>query len=236
MKSTVPSGTTRNIPLLLGIPSDRVVSNPEFLREGTAIADSLNPDRIVCGTLSPEADSIMRTLYKPLLDKGIPYISTDPTTSETIKYVSNCFLALKLSYINEVANLCERAGANIKELVRGVGLDKRINHHFMNPGPGYGGSCLPKDTAGFLRIAQELGSPLYTVDAAHRANQTQKLVPYKKLKIALNNDFTGKTIGILGLAFKANTDDIRYAASLSIIKKLIPKEVTIQVHESRSNK
>ncbi len=236
IKSTVPIGTTKKIPAFLtskGISSDQyaVVSNPEFLREGTAVQDFISPDRIVCGIDSEIGEEHMRKLYQPLIDKNIPFIVTDTTSSETVKYVSNCFLALKLSYINEIANLCDITGANIKTVSLAVGLDKRINPHFLNPGPGYGGSCLPKDTVGFLRTAHELGVPLYTIDAAHRANQKQKLVPYKKLKKLLNNNLSNKTVGILGLAFKENTDDIRYAASISIIKKLLAKNVTIKVHD-----
>ncbi len=234
IKSTVPIGTSKRINEYIKMHTQKpyqLATNPEFLREGTAIYDFLNPDRIVCGIQNNGDIKILEKLYAPLIAKNIPFISTDFATSETIKYASNCFLALKLSYINEIANLCEKTGADIKTVSYGVGLDHRINHYFLNPGPGYGGSCLPKDTMGLLHTAHILGNPLYTIDAAHRANKDQKLVPYKKLKRLLHNDLKHKTVALLGLSFKANTDDIRYAASISIIKKLISKECIIKVYD-----
>jgi UDPglucose 6-dehydrogenase len=173
----------------------------------------------------------MEELYQPLIDKNIPIVITNLETAETIKYASNNFLALKLSFINEMANLCESTGANIDTVSYAIGLDQRIGPHFLKPGPGYGGSCLPKDTKVLLTTAKKLGLQLKTVAAAIKANKYQKTITFKKLKTSFNGDLTGKTIAILGLAFKADTDDIRYSPAIPLIKKLLTQGVHIKVYD-----
>ncbi len=240
LKSTLPIGTGEKAVDYINQYGNKnityyVVSNPEFLREGTAIFDTMNPDRIVIGSSSDKALPIIHALYQPFITNNIPFLHTNLTTAETVKYAANSFLAIKLSYINEIANLCDKTGANIKDVSKGIGYDKRIGSTFLNPGPGFGGSCLPKDTLGLLATAKELNVALNTVTAAVSTNQRQKLMPYKKLKQYIQSDaLNNKTVAILGLAFKANTDDIRYSPAIPVIEKLLEKNVTIQAYDPQA--
>lgn len=238
-KSTVPIGTgawITQIMLEQGISADQfaVVSNPEFLREGSAINDFLFPDRIVVGTTSSEADDIMRHVYAYLLNQDIPYVSTNLETAELIKYGSNAFLATKISYINELAKVCDVAGADVQVVAHALGLDQRINKHFLNPGPGFGGSCFPKDTQALLYTAQRYGINIHTVQAALDANESQKEIPVQKLLSLMDNGVQNKTIAILGLAFKANTDDIRYSPAIATISKLLELGASIQAYDPQA--
>lgn len=235
IKSTVPIGTCNKIPAILdrynvSPKSYKIVFNPEFLREGTAVQDFMNTDRIVIGTKSKKAIECMKMLYQPFIDKQIPFIVTDPTSAEIVKYASNNFLALKLSFINEIANLCDATNGDIATITQAVGLDPRINPHFLQPGPGFGGSCLPKDTLALTTIAKKYKVPLQTIDAAIKANKYQKKLSLKKLKTIMPN-IEGKTVAILGLAFKADTDDIRYSPAIPLIKKLVKQKTKIKVYD-----
>ncbi|MDD2574396.1 MAG: UDP-glucose/GDP-mannose dehydrogenase family protein [Bacillota bacterium] len=222
IKSTVPVGTQK---LVSGIIKDKVMgqavfdvlSNPEFLREGSAIFDTMHPDRVVIGADNPEAAKVLARLYRPI---GGKVLITDPESAEMIKYASNAFLALKISFINEIANLCERTGADVTKVALGMGLDSRISPDFLKAGLGYGGSCFPKDTRALQDLARKNGCTLKTVESAIEVNEDQRLRAVEKLKAALG-DLAGKTVGILGLSFKPNTDDIREAPSLDIIREII---------------
>lgn len=236
VKSTVPVGTGAWIRGLLeeqGVPSDlfSMVSNPEFLREGTAVTDFLYPDRVVVGTESSEAADVMRDMYAPLVRAGIPLITTSVVSSETIKYASNAFLAVKVSFINEIANLCDATGADVKDVAYAMGSDRRISPHFLRPGPGFGGSCFPKDSSALLYIAHKYGVNLQVVEGSLEANEAQKEIPVKKLMHLMHNDVQGKTIAIWGLAFKANTDDVRYSPAIVVMNELIDAGATIQAFD-----
>ncbi|MCX5925083.1 MAG: UDP-glucose/GDP-mannose dehydrogenase family protein [Candidatus Dependentiae bacterium] len=240
-KSTVPIGTgawIKQIILDNGIKADQfaIVSNPEFLREGSAINDFLFPDRIVIGTSSAAADTIMRSIYEHLLNQDVAYVSTNVVTAESIKYASNAFLATKISFINELANLCDETGADVQVLAHALGLDKRINKHFLNPGPGFGGSCFPKDTQALLYTSQQYGIDIHTVLAALKANEIQKEIPVKKLLPLMENNVKDKIVAILGLAFKANTDDVRYSPAISTINKLIEYGASIRAYDPQAMK
>jgi UDPglucose 6-dehydrogenase len=235
-KSTVPIGTGAWIRNLLedqGInPSSFViVSNPEFLREGSAVSDFIHPDRIVIGAESEIALKIMQNIYGSLFKLGVKHVLTNVTTSETIKYASNAFLAVKLSYINEIANLCDANGADIKTVAYAMGLDKRISPLFLQPGPGFGGSCFPKDSQALLYMAQQKSLPLPVVQASLITNEMQKKIPAQKLLKLFNYDINGKTIAILGLAFKANTDDVRSSPAISTIKELQKNGAYIKAYD-----
>lgn len=236
IKSTVPIGTGNNLLLMLqekGINPDLydLVSNPEFLREGSAIYDFMNPDRIVVGTSCSRALAIMNELYAPLIDREVPCLCTSITSSETIKYASNAFLATKLSFINEIANLCDSAGADIVDVSDGMGLDKRIGKAFLKPGPGFGGSCFPKDCHALCAIGKTYGVPLNLVHAALQTNEEQKKKAVEKLMGLMEGDILGKTIALLGLAFKNNTDDIRYSPALTTIELLLHKGAFIRAYD-----
>lgn len=238
-KSTVPIGMNAIIKKLLtnfieGKDFD-IVSNPEFLREGTAVKDFFNPDRVVIGSDSQKAIDIIYDLYAPLLTKNIPFLITDINTAETIKYASNAFLAIKLSYINEIAQLCEKVGAKIEDVSRGIGLDPRIGNLFLKPGPGFGGSCLPKDASALLTKAEEVGVPLNTLKAALKTNDAQKKNIVNKIRVLLNDDVQGKIIAIWGLAFKANTDDVREAPAITIIQLLLEMGAIIKAYDPIAN-
>jgi UDPglucose 6-dehydrogenase len=229
-KSTVPVGTGEKLREIIsrnlrGRIDFDIVANPEFLREGSAIEDFMRPNRVVIGAKSQQAIAIMRDLYKPLYLIETPIVITDIETAELIKYASNSFLATKISFINEMAGLCEKVGADVHMVAKGMGLDQRIGSKFLHPGPGYGGSCLPKDTNALLRMAEEHDIKLEIVDAAIRVNENQKEQMVKKIKGAVGG-LKGKTIAILGLSFKPNTDDIRDAPSLFIIKSLLREKDT----------
>lgn len=234
-KSTVPVGTGKKLQEIISnnlkekIDFD-IVSNPEFLREGSAIEDFMRPNRVVIGAKSQRAIAIMRDLYKPLYLIETPFVITNIETAELIKYSSNSFLATKISFINEIAKLCEKVGADVHMVAKGMGLDQRIGSKFLHPGPGYGGSCLPKDTNALLRMAEEHNVKLNIVDAVVRVNEEQRQYMVKKIKEAMT-DLKGKTIAMLGLSFKPNTDDIRDAPSLYILKELIKEDAYIRVYD-----
>jgi UDPglucose 6-dehydrogenase len=218
-KSTVPVGTAELVKSIIAKHYKgefHVVSNPEFLREGSAIDDFLRPDRIVVGYESPKAKRVMQELYKPIKTKKF---YTDLRTAELIKYASNAFLATKISFINEIAMLCDKLGANVKDVAIGVGLDKRIGKHFLRAGCGWGGSCFPKDVSALIYMGKKQGVPLKIATAAKEVNASAKVLPVRKLKELLGT-LKGKRIAVLGLAFKPNTDDMREASSITIIKQL----------------
>ena len=223
-KSTVPVGTGDEVAhIIAAVNPDAdvaVVSNPEFLREGAAIEDFKRPDRIVVGFDDERAREVMTEVYRPLYLNQAPLLFTDRRTSELIKYAANAFLAMKITFINEVADLCEAAGANVQEVARGIGLDGRIGSKFLHAGPGYGGSCFPKDTTALVKIGQDFGSPMRLVETTVSINDQRKRAMSRKVIAACGGDVRGKTIGILGLTFKPNTDDMREAPSLDIIRGL----------------
>ncbi|MEO0883992.1 MAG: UDP-glucose/GDP-mannose dehydrogenase family protein [Pseudomonadota bacterium] len=223
-KSTVPVGTGDEVEAIIrrARPDGafEVVSNPEFLREGAAIKDFKIPDRIVVGTEDERAREVMREVYRPLFLKESPILFTSRRTSELIKYAGNAFLAVKITFINEMADLCEKVGANVQEVARGIGLDNRIGSKFLNAGPGYGGSCFPKDTLALTKTANDYGAPVRIVDTVVDVNAHRKRAMAGKVIDALGGDASGKKIGILGLAFKQNTDDMRDAPSLDIVPML----------------
>jgi len=234
-KSTVPVGTGDEVEKILSKHHDAgsfaVVSNPEFLREGAAITDFKRPDRVVVGTENEQAKKVMRALYRPLYINETPILFTSRRTSELIKYAANSFLATKITFINEMADLCEAVGANVQEVAKGIGLDKRIGSKFLHAGPGYGGSCFPKDTLALARTAEEANVSLSIVSSVVDANEARKRRMANKVIDALGGDLTGKTIAILGLAFKPNTDDMRDAPSLTIIPRLQDKGATIRAYD-----
>ena len=223
-KSTVPVGTGDEVAHIIRTVNPdadvAVVSNPEFLREGAAIDDFKRPDRIVIGIDDERAREVMTEVYRPLYLNQAPLLFTDRRTSELIKYAANAFLAMKITFINEVADLCEAAGANVQEVARGIGLDNRIGSKFLHAGPGYGGSCFPKDTTALVKIGQDFGSPMRLVETTVSINDQRKRAMSRKVIAACGGDVRGKTIGILGLTFKPNTDDMREAPSLDIIRGL----------------
>jgi UDPglucose 6-dehydrogenase len=239
-KSTVPVGTGEKLREIISANLKQqidfdIVSNPEFLREGSAIEDFMRPNRVIIGAKSAQAVAIMKDLYKPLYLIESPFVITNIETAELIKYASNSFLATKISFINEMATLCEKVGADIHMVAKGMGLDQRIGSKFLHPGPGYGGSCLPKDTNALLKMAEDHGMHLGIVDAAVKANEQQREYMISKIRDAMA-DLKGKTIAVLGLSFKPNTDDIRDAPSLAIIQRLLKERVRIRVYDPVSMK
>jgi UDPglucose 6-dehydrogenase len=207
-----------------------VASNPEFLREGSAIEDFMRPNRVVIGTEDPEAAAIMRDLYKPLYLIETPIVMTDLASAELTKYAANAFLATKISFINEVATICERVGADVHEVARGMGLDQRIGTKFLHAGPGYGGSCFPKDTRALLNIARKSDYTFKIVEAAVEVNDDQRVRMLEKIKRTLGS-LNGKTIAVLGLAFKPNTDDMREAPSIDIIQGMQREGARIKAYD-----
>jgi UDPglucose 6-dehydrogenase len=234
-KSTVPVGTGDEIEAILkrARPDAQfaVVSNPEFLREGAAIEDFKRPDRVVVGMEDERARPVMAELYRPLFLNETPMLYTDRRSSELIKYASNAFLAMKITFINEMADLCEAVGADVQLVSRGIGLDKRIGAKFLHAGPGYGGSCFPKDTLALVRTAHDARAPLNLVETTVRVNEARKKAMAGKVADALSGDLRGKIIGILGLTFKPNTDDMRDAPSLQIIPALQAMGATVQAYD-----
>ena len=234
-KSTVPVGTGDEVQARIRKvrPDGKfdVVSNPEFLREGAAIEDFKRPDRVVVGTDSERAQEIMRSLYRPLFINETPIVFTNRRTSELIKYAGNAFLATKITFINEMADLCEKVGANVQEVSKGIGLDGRIGGKFLHAGPGYGGSCFPKDTLAVVKTAQDAGAPLQIVEAVIAANEARKDKMADKVISACGGTVKGKTIAVLGLAFKPNTDDMRDSPSIPVIKKLLAGGATIRAYD-----
>jgi len=234
-KSTVPVGTGDKVEeILLEQAGDfpiAVVSNPEFLREGAAIGDFKRPDRIVIGTEDERAKDVMREVYRPLYLNESPILFVGRRTSELIKYAANAFLATKITFINEIADLCEAVGANVQDVSRGIGLDKRIGSKFLHAGPGYGGSCFPKDTLALLKTAEDYETPVRIVEAVVQVNDNRKRAMGRKVIKALGNEAKGKTVAILGLTFKPNTDDMRDAPSLAIIQSLLDAGATVRAHD-----
>jgi len=224
LKSTVPIGTCTRVKKIIqshqrtSVHFD-IVSNPEFQREGSAIEDFLRPDRVTIGAESEQAVAIMRDIYSALYLNETPFVITNLETAEMIKYASNAFLATKISFINEIANLCERVGADVHHVARAMGLDGRIGRKFLHPGPGFGGSCFPKDTRALAAMAEEKGEKLRVIEAAIEANDRQKMRMVDKIREMVGN-LKGRTIGILGLSFKPNTDDVRESAAIVIIETL----------------
>ncbi len=223
-KSTVPVGTSREVERIVREARPDadfdVASNPEFLREGSAIGDFMRPDRVVIGTDSERAREVMRQIYRPLYLIETPIIFTEPETAELIKYAANAFLATKITFINEIADLCEKVGADVHDVARGIGLDGRIGRLFLHPGPGYGGSCFPKDTLALVRTAEQAGAPMRIVEAVVEVNAARKKAMAEKVIAHCGGSVEGKTIAVLGLTFKPNTDDMREAPSLDIIPAL----------------
>jgi UDPglucose 6-dehydrogenase len=206
-----------------------VASNPEFLREGAAIDDFMRPDRVVVGVENDRAEAVMRDIYKPLFLRDFPVISTDLESAEMIKYAANAFLATKITFINEIAALCEKVGADVKEVSKGMGLDGRIGNKFLHAGPGYGGSCFPKDTSALARIGQEHASPMRITEAVMAVNDAVKLRMVEKLRDLCDGSFNGKTVAVLGVTFKPNTDDMRDAPSLTIVPALVGGGASVRV-------
>jgi UDPglucose 6-dehydrogenase len=234
-KSTVPVGTGDEIEAIIRRVRPEadvaVVSNPEFLREGAAINDFKRPDRVVVGLEDERARPVMAELYRPLNLNETPILFTGRRTSELTKYAANAFLAMKITFINEVADLCEALGADVQQVARGIGLDNRIGSKFLHAGPGYGGSCFPKDTLALVRTAAAAGSPLQLVETTVKVNDARKQAMAGKVARAMNGDLAGKTIGVLGLTFKPNTDDMREAPSLAIIPALQAMGARVQAFD-----
>lgn len=241
-KSTVPVGTGEKLREIISSEIRRgernlkeqidfdIVSNPEFLREGAAIEDFMRPNRVVIGTKSQQAIAIMKDIYKPLYLIETPFVITNIETAELIKYASNSFLATKISFINEVANLCEKVGADVHMVAKGIGLDHRIGSKFLHPGPGFGGSCFPKDIKALLSIAEKYGVEMNVVRATLGTNERQREIMVDKIKNELKG-LKGKTVAILGLSFKPNTDDLRDAPSIFIIKRLLEEGAKIKAYD-----
>jgi len=234
-KSTVPIGTGRMIEAIVreGAGSKHrfaVASNPEFLREGSAIEDFMNPDRVVIGTTDPRAAELMRDVYSPLAAADVPFIITDVETAELIKYASNGFLATKISFINEVAQICEAWGANVEVVAKGMGLDTRIGPKFLSAGPGFGGSCFPKDTRAVAQIARDQGQRFRIIEAVLEVNEATQKRMTEKIERALGG-VAGKTVAVLGLSFKPNTDDIRDSPALPIVQGLLDGGATVRAFD-----
>ena len=234
-KSTVPVGTGDRVEDILREARDdidfAVVSNPEFLREGAAIGDFKRPDRIVIGTEDARAQAVMQEIYRPLYLAESPILFTGRRTAELTKYAANAFLATKITFINEMADLCEAVGADVQDVARGIGLDNRIGRKFLHAGPGYGGSCFPKDTLALLKTAEDYDAPTRVVEAVVRVNDARKRAMGRKVLNALEGDPRGKSVAILGLTFKPNTDDMRDAPSIAIIQSLVDAGVTVRAHD-----
>ncbi len=237
-KSTVPVGTGDEVERIIREHNAQadfaVVSNPEFLREGAAIGDFKRPDRVVIGTNDDRARAVMKELYRPLFLNETPIVFTSRRSSELIKYASNAFLATKISFINEMADLCEKTGADVQAVSRGIGLDKRIGPKFLHAGPGYGGSCFPKDTLALVRTAREAGAPATIVEAVIAANDARKKAMAGKVIASCGGSVAGMVIAVLGVSFKPNTDDMREAPSLSIIPALQQDGATIRAYDPQA--
>ena len=239
-KSTVPVGTGDEVERIIReVRPDAefaVVSNPEFLREGAAIADFKRPDRIVVGAEDPRARPVMEAIYRPLYLNAAPLLFTSRRTSELIKYAANAYLATKITFINEMADLCEAVGANVQEVARGIGLDNRIGSKFLHAGPGFGGSCFPKDTLALMKTAQDQAAPLRIVETVVAVNDQRKRAMARKVIAACDGDVRGKRIAVLGLAFKPNTDDMREAPSIAIINALVDAGAEVVAYDPESMK
>ena len=239
-KSTVPVTTGDKIEKILKTKSNKkkfdIVSNPEFLREGEAIRDFLFPDRVVVGTNNPKVNKIMKSLYLPMIKKTSRYINTSRRGAELIKYASNAFLATKISFINEVANLCEKTGVDVKDISLGMGLDQRIGDRFLRAGPGYGGSCFPKDTRAIVTIAKKFKTNLSIVKTVIKSNDGRSKILLNRILNIMNNKIKNKNITFLGVTFKANTDDMRESSSLKLIPMLLKKGANIIYYEPTGKK
>ncbi len=236
-KSTVPVGTARQVARIVQEQNPDaefdVASNPEFLREGAAISDFMRPDRVILGVQSARAEKVLRELYRPLNLIEAPVLSMDLESAELTKYAANAFLATKISFINDISALCEGVGADVHAVAKGMGLDGRIGRKFLHAGPGYGGSCFPKDTTALIRIAQEQDISLRIVEAVVDVNDAQKARMVKKIKGAFDGDVAGKTIAVLGLTFKPETDDMRESPAIAIIPPLMDKGAIIRAHDPK---
>ncbi len=234
-KSTVPVGTGREVERIIRAARPElefdVASNPEFLREGSAINDFMRPDRVVIGAETERAQQVMRQLYRPLFLIETPILFTKLETSEIIKYAANTFLATKITFINEIADLCEKVGADVHDVARGIGLDGRIGKKFLHPGPGYGGSCFPKDTLALVKTAQDYGAPLRIIETVVDVNEKRKRAMADRIATACGGSVKGKTVAILGLTFKPNTDDMRDAPSLVIVPALKEMGATVRAYD-----
>jgi len=237
-KSTVPVGAGDEVERIIKEARPEadfvVVSNPEFLREGSAIGDFKHPDRIVVGTTDARARAVMSEIYKPINLNQPPLFFVDRRTSELVKYAANAFLAMKITYINEIADLCEKVGANVQDVARGIGLDNRIGGKFLHAGPGYGGSCFPKDTMALVKTGQDADSPLRIIETVAAVNEQRKRGMAKKVITACGGSVRGKTIALLGLAFKPNTDDMRDAPSLAIVTALQDAGAKVRAYDPAS--
>ena len=234
-KSTVPVGTGDEVERIMREENPTadvaVASNPEFLREGAAISDFKRPDRIVVGTSDDRAREVMNEIYRPLFLNSSPMIFTDRRTAELIKYAANAFLAMKITFINEIADLCEKVGADVQQVARGIGSDGRIGAKFLHAGPGYGGSCFPKDTLALVKTAQDNDSPIRLIETTVAVNDQRKRAMARKIVKAAGGEIQGKTVAILGLTFKPNTDDMRDAPSLSIIQALQDAGAVVRAYD-----
>ena len=240
-KSTVPVGTGDEVERIVreairGKHRIAVVSNPEFLREGAAIGDFKRPDRIVIGSEDDWASGVMRQVYRPLFLNEAPILFTGRRTAELIKYAANAFLATKITFINEIADLCEAVGADVQDVSRGIGLDNRIGAKFLHAGPGYGGSCFPKDTLALLKTAQDNDVPMRIVESVVQVNDSRKRAMGRKIVAALGGDARGKKVALLGLTFKPNTDDMRDAPSLAIVQSLLDAGASVSAYDPEGMK
>jgi UDPglucose 6-dehydrogenase len=234
-KSTVPVGTGDEVERIIRETNPEaevaVVSNPEFLREGAAIEDFKRPDRIVVGAEGERAQAVMSRVYRPLYLNQSPLVFTNRRTAETIKYAANAFLAMKITFINEMADFCEKAGADVQDVARGIGLDKRIGAKFLNAGPGYGGSCFPKDTMALVKTAQDFGTPVRLIETAVAVNDQRKRAMGRKVIALCGGNVRGKTIAVLGLTFKPNTDDMREAPAIAVVQALVDAGANIRAYD-----
>ncbi len=237
-KSTVPVGTGRKVETIIRDASPDadfdVASNPEFLREGAAIGDFMRPNRVVVGAETARAQDVLHALYRPLYLLETPILVTSLETSELIKYASNAFLAVKISYINQMADLCEKVGADVHDVARGMGLDQRIGNKFLHPGPGYGGSCFPKDTLALVRTAKDHGTDVGIVSEVVRYNDSRKQSMADRIIAAAGGDIAGKTVAVLGLSFKPETDDMRYSPSLDILLALVEAGAMVRAYDPKA--
>ncbi len=237
VKSTVPVGTGRKVAQIIKVNNEKanfdMASNPEFLREGSAIEDFMYPDRVVIGTDTEKAQKIMAKLYEPLSKDNVPLLFTEIETSELIKYTANAFLAMKITFINEISDLCEKCGANIRDVAKGIGLDSRIGSKFLQAGPGYGGSCFPKDTLALIQIGKEYSSPIRSIETVVSINEKRKKDMAYRIIDALGGSVEGKDIAVLGVTFKPNTDDMREAPALDILPILTKAGAKLKAYDPK---
>ena len=237
VKSTVPVGTGRKVAQIIKVNNEKanfdMASNPEFLREGSAIGDFMHPDRVIIGTDTEKAKEIMAKLYEPLAKDNVPLLFTEIETSELIKYASNAFLAMKITFINEISDLCEKCGANIRDVSKGIGLDSRIGSKFLQAGPGYGGSCFPKDTLALIQIGKEYSSPMRSIETIVSVNEQRKKNMAYRVIDAFGGNIKGKNIAVLGVTFKPNTDDMREAPALDILPILTKAGAKLKVYDPK---